>query len=116
MLSDHIERRLFRRLMKEREGSAKALGKNFDENIEQESGGGLQRKVKKMTKRALKAMGHTNPSSDVSKEILLMQKEDFVLVHLKFSCTRCHEVILSGSRWFCNQWKSFQLCTRSILY
>ncbi|XP_022733629.1 histone acetyltransferase HAC12-like isoform X2 [Durio zibethinus] len=73
-------------------------------NIEKESLEDSKKMSKKiMSKRMLKAMGHTNPSGLATKDILLMQK---------FVCTCCHRPILSGWRWFCGLCKSFQLCER----
>ncbi|KAK6129097.1 hypothetical protein DH2020_037170 [Rehmannia glutinosa] len=88
--------------------------------IEKESGGDSERKLKsQMTKRTLKAMGHNDLSVDAAKDIIVMQrlgnnmlssKEAFFVVHLQFTCANCHEPILSGSRWSCNQCSKFHLC------
>ncbi|KAL5581988.1 hypothetical protein UlMin_014430 [Ulmus minor] len=76
---------------------------------------------KPMSMRTLKAMGHKNSSGSVNKDVLLMQKlkehisthkEDFVVIHLQYVCTRCQNIVLSGNRWFCNQCKNFHLCDR----
>ncbi|CAH1437532.1 unnamed protein product [Lactuca virosa] len=86
--------------------------------VEETSAGGLQSKLP--NKRILKAMGQDKPDVAV-KDVLVMQKlgqtilpvkENFMIVHLQHVCTHCHEVILSGSRWFCSHCKKIQLCSR----
>lgn len=47
---------------------------NMIQDIELESGGDPQKKVKKMNRRSLKALGHINPSADDAKDILLMEE------------------------------------------
>ncbi|KAI8534353.1 hypothetical protein RHMOL_Rhmol10G0083400 [Rhododendron molle] len=112
-----------------------AAAVNMSKNLEQESRVGLQNKVKKVpSKRTFKAMGHSKISGDATKDILLMQevsilkvywwgdsqleqtmlkvKQDFLVVHLQYTCTRCREVILAAVRWFCPGCKNFQLCPR----
>ncbi|KAI3761107.1 hypothetical protein L1987_51515 [Smallanthus sonchifolius] len=91
--------------------------------IRQEEEGRKQNKKgfikKSITKRALKASGQTDLSSNASKDLLLMHKlgesispmkEDFIMVHLQHACTHCCILMVSGNRWSCNQCKKFQIC------
>ncbi|XP_045818200.1 histone acetyltransferase HAC1-like [Trifolium pratense] len=90
--------------------------------IEKESGGDYEKMLKKQVpNRALKTMGHDNPSRDTAKDILVMQRlgqhiigtrGNFLIAHLQYSCMHCREVIISGKRWFCTKCKKFQECER----
>ncbi|KAK4754226.1 hypothetical protein SAY87_002330 [Trapa incisa] len=93
--------------------------------IRQEEQGRKQNKkgtVKKtISKRALKASGQTDLSGNASKDLLLMHKlgetispmrEDFIMVHLQHSCIHCRILMVSGTRWVCNQCKNFQICDK----
>ncbi|CAM0947061.1 unnamed protein product [Alopecurus aequalis] len=84
----------------------------------------LQKKSKTkkiITKRALKAAGHTDLSGNASKDAMLMQKlgetiypmkEDFIMVHLQYSCSHCCTLMSSGKRWVCHQCRSFYICDK----
>ncbi|KAK4772401.1 hypothetical protein SAY86_014176 [Trapa natans] len=74
---------------------------------------------KTISKRALKASGQTDLSGNASKDLLLMHKmgetispmrEDFIMVHLQHTCTHCRILMVSGTRWVCNQCKNFHIC------
>ncbi|CAH8383079.1 unnamed protein product [Eruca vesicaria subsp. sativa] len=92
------------------------------QEIEKESEDELQKKVKSLSRRALKGVKSKDDLDvDDAKNILMMQKldklisqnkEDFMVVELNYSCTRCSEAILSGLRWFCGKCKNLQLCER----
>ncbi|XP_038714551.1 histone acetyltransferase HAC1-like [Tripterygium wilfordii] len=76
---------------------------------------------KTITKRALKASGQSDLSGNASKDLLLMHKlgetispmkEDFIMVHLQHCCNHCCLLMVSGTRWVCNQCKNFQMCEK----
>nr|GMD86545.1 histone acetyltransferase HAC1-like isoform X1 [Ipomoea batatas] len=93
--------------------------------LQQEEDGRKQHKKgtlkKTITKRALKASGQTDLSGNASKDLLLMHKlgetispmkEDFIMVHLQHACSHCCILMVSETRWVCNQCKNFQLCDK----
>ncbi|KAL0731155.1 hypothetical protein Bca4012_027249 [Brassica carinata] len=92
------------------------------QEIEKDSKDELQKKVKSLSRRALKGVKSKDDLDvDDAKNILMMQKldklisqnkEDFMVVELNYSCTRCSKAILSGLRWFCGKCKNLQLCER----
>ncbi|KAM3224549.1 hypothetical protein ACQJBY_057748 [Aegilops geniculata] len=72
-------------------------------------------------KRALEAAGHTDLSGNASEDDMLMQKlgetiypmkEDFIMVHLQYSCSYCRSFMSSGKRWACHQCRSFYICDK----
>uniref|UniRef100_A0A453PSB9 histone acetyltransferase n=1 Tax=Aegilops tauschii subsp. strangulata TaxID=200361 RepID=A0A453PSB9_AEGTS len=72
-------------------------------------------------KRALEAAGHTDLSGNASEDDMLMQKlgetiypmeEDFIMVHLQYSCSNCRSFMSSGKRWACHQCRSFYICDK----
>ncbi|XP_048536240.1 probable histone acetyltransferase HAC-like 1 [Triticum urartu] len=72
-------------------------------------------------KRALEAACHTDLSGNASKDDMLMQKlgetiypmkEDFIMVHLQYSCSHCRSFMSSGKRWACHQCRSFYICDK----
>ncbi|XP_074287927.1 histone acetyltransferase HAC1-like isoform X2 [Silene latifolia] len=74
-----------------------------------------------ITKRALKASGQLDLSTNASKDVVLMHKlgesiapmkEDFIMVHLQHACTHCCTLMVSGNRWACELCRNFQLCDR----
>ncbi|XP_048318363.1 histone acetyltransferase HAC1 isoform X2 [Ziziphus jujuba] len=93
--------------------------------LRQEEDGRKQNKKgttkKTITKRALKASGQSDLSGNASKDLLLMHKlgeticpmkEDFIMVHLQHACNHCCILMVSGTRWVCNQCKNFQICEK----
>eukprot|EP00250_Pteridium_aquilinum_P010036 c19106_g1_i1 orf=591-5369(-) len=78
-------------------------------------------KIKKLaTKRTTKTSAQADVTGSVSKDSQLMQKlgqsivamkEDFIMVHLHHTCSRCRNFIISGHRWVCQLCgDNFQLC------
>ncbi|XP_075512705.1 histone acetyltransferase HAC1-like [Primulina tabacum] len=98
-------------------GAAEDIIRNIEKDNEEKS----SKKVKKtITKRSLRATGHSDSSADSTMDIQVMQqlghtilpnKEDFFVVRLQLTCVNCREAILSGNRWSCNQC-CYHLCSR----
>ncbi|KAK1614711.1 hypothetical protein QYE76_020228 [Lolium multiflorum] len=60
-------------------------------------------------------------SGNASKDAMLMEKlggtiyrmkEDFIMVHLQYSCRHCCILMSSGKRWVCHQCRSFYICDK----
>ncbi|TVU07671.1 hypothetical protein EJB05_41036 [Eragrostis curvula] len=45
-------------------------------------------------------------------EFIYPMKEDFIMVHLQYSCSHCSILMVSGRRWECNQCKNFHICDK----
>jgi E1A/CREB-binding protein len=45
-------------------------------------------------------------------ELICPIKEDFIMVHLHYSCSHCCILMVSGRRWECSQCKSFYICDK----
>ncbi|PWA92522.1 zinc finger, TAZ-type [Artemisia annua] len=87
-------------------GAAETISKKLEE---EESSGKLC--IKSPNKRTLKALGQDTPTKDLGDKIMANQ-ENLMIVRLQQTCTSCHEEMVCGSRWFCNQCNKIQLCSR----
>ncbi|KAI3813302.1 hypothetical protein L1987_18022 [Smallanthus sonchifolius] len=91
------------------------VAENISKKLEDEESSGGRLCIKSRTKRILNANGQETPTKDaLLGDVILPEKENYMIVRLQHVCTSCNEVILSGSRWFCNQCNKIQLCSRCV--
>ncbi|KZV26645.1 hypothetical protein F511_34900 [Dorcoceras hygrometricum] len=98
-------------------GATEDIIRDMEKDLEEKS----VRKVKKaIANRSLRSTGHSDSSVEATKDVQVMQqlgdaikpcKEDFFVIRLQFTCMNCHEAIITGNRWTCNQC-CYHLCSR----
>ncbi|XP_076883366.1 histone acetyltransferase HAC4-like, partial [Bidens hawaiensis] len=90
---------------------------NISKKLDEEEKSGENLFAKSRTKRILMANGQEHVTKEALVmhrlgEVIMPDKENYMIVRLQHVCTSCNEVILSGSRWFCKQCNKVQLCSR----
>ncbi|KAI3713097.1 hypothetical protein L1987_71668 [Smallanthus sonchifolius] len=91
------------------------VAENISKKLDDEESSGGRSCIKSRTKRILMAKGQETLTKDaLLGDVILPDKENYMIVRLQHVCTSCNEVILSGSRWFCNQCNKIQLCSRCV--
>ncbi|KAJ0629117.1 putative histone acetyltransferase chromatin regulator PHD family [Helianthus annuus] len=90
---------------------------NISKKLDDEESSGGKLCVKSRAKRISMVNGDESLTKDalvMNKlgEIIMHDKENYMIVRLQHTCTSCNQVILSGSRWCCNQCNKIQLCPR----
>ncbi|KAJ0864151.1 putative histone acetyltransferase chromatin regulator PHD family [Helianthus annuus] len=92
---------------------------NISKKLDDEESSGGKLCVKSRAKRISMVNGDESLTKDalvMNKlgEIIMHDKENYMIVRLQHTCTSCNQVILSGSRWCCNQCNKIQLCPRCV--